>query len=139
MSSKEEIADELGSVSIFRDLSPKARKSIAEAGREVSHAAGAEVTSDGQSGVGFHLITAGSADVIVGGEVRRTLGPGEYFGEIALIDGKPRSATVRANDDGLTTFALTAWVFKPLLEENPSIAVAMLQALCERIRSLESN
>ena len=138
MSSSEEIADKLGSVSIFRELSPKVRRNIAEAGREVSHTAGTDVTTDGESGVGFHLITAGTADVLVKGEFRRTLGPGDYFGEISMIDGKPLSATVRVGADGMRTFSLTSWVFKPMLQENPTIAVSMLQALCERIRSLES-
>src|SRR3954469_14105625 len=63
---------------------------------------------------------------------------GEYFGDISMIDGLPRSATVVAGPDGLTTFALSALAFEPVVKENPDVAQALLKALTARIRSLES-
>ncbi len=72
------------------------------------------------------------------GKSRPTLTPGQGFGEISLLDGLPRSATVRAGSGGLKTFGLSAWEFIPILDENPSVARALLKVLCSRIRSIES-
>jgi len=63
---------------------------------------------------------------------------GQGFGEISLIDGEPRSATVRAGAEGLQTFALSAWEFRPLLEENPTVAVELLKTLSARLRAAEA-
>ena len=86
----------------------------------------------------IHLVTAGEAEVEVGGQPRATLRRGQGFGEISLIDGEPRSATVRAGTDGLQTFALSAWEFRPLLEENPSVAFQLLKTLSARLRAAEA-
>ena len=80
----------------------------------------------------------GSAEVEVNGVVRGPLNVGDYFGEISLVDGLPRSATVVAGPDGLSTFALSALAFEPVVKENPEVAQALLKALTARIRSLES-
>jgi CRP/FNR family transcriptional regulator, cyclic AMP receptor protein len=135
---KEDIAGMLGSVDLFKAVAPKVRKQIAGAGRVVEFEPGFEVTSDGRTGVAFHLIMEGSAEVLVGGQHRGALGPRDGFGEISLLDGLPRSATVRAGDAGMKTFALTSWEFLPILDENPSIARALLKVLCARLRSIEA-
>ena len=134
----EDIAAMLGSVDLFKGVSPKVLKRIAGAGRVVGFDPGFEVTTDGSSGVAFHLIVAGSAEVSVGGQPRGTLGARDSFGEISLLDGLPRSATVRAGGDGMKTFALTSWEFLPILDENPSIARGLLKVLCGRIRSIDA-
>ena len=71
------------------------------------------------------------------GRVVRQLHPGDYFGEISLIDGGPRSATVQA-DVPMRTLSIASWEFKPLLEEHPAIARHMLVELCRKLRGAEA-
>lgn len=100
----------------------------------MTHQQGKELTTQGREGVGFHLILEGSVDVAVNGVQAKTLGPGEYFGDISLIDGKPRSATITATSP-LTTLSLVAWDFQPLLDEEPELTKALLLKMCERLRA----
>ena len=83
------------------------------------------------------MIESGTARVTVDGADRRTLGPGDYFGEIALIDGGLRTATITATTDG-KSYGLTSWQFRPLVEENASIAWPLLEAMAKRTRELDS-
>jgi CRP-like cAMP-binding protein len=138
VAANEDLTQMLAAVDIFREVPPKMLKRIADSGKVVDFAPGHEVTTGGSHGVAFHLVTDGSAEVEVGGRPRGTLRPGQGFGEISLIDGLPRSATVRAGDGGLQTFALSAWEFRPLLEENPTVAYALLKGLCARLRAAEA-
>ncbi|HET8872431.1 MAG TPA: cyclic nucleotide-binding domain-containing protein, partial [Gaiellaceae bacterium] len=84
------------------------------------------IAVEGESAVGFFVIEDGQARVTVQGEQRRMLGPGDYFGEIALITQGARTATVTAATE-LKTFGMTFWEFRPLVEETPSIAWKLLQ------------
>ncbi len=79
----------------------------------------------------------GKAAIRHGSKTVATLGPGDYFGEISMIDGGERTATVTAETD-LSTLSLSTWDFKPLLEK-PSIAKALLLKLAARIRQLEKD
>lgn len=123
----------LSQVPIFEGLSKKELQSIAQAAKEVSHREGAVLAREGDSGVGFFLITDGTAKVSVGGRPRRRMGPGDFFGEISLLDQGPRTATVTA-ETPITTLGVTAWVFKRLIEQNPSIASKMLKVMAQRLR-----
>ena len=96
------------------------------------------MTSEGSGGAGFFVITEGNATVSVSGEVRATLGPGDYFGEIALIDEGTRSATITAATD-VTAYGLTVWEFKPFVEDHPQVAWAMLKTLAERLRAAQAH
>lgn len=127
---------QLKTVPMFADLSNRDLKAMAKKIKQVSQPKGKEVISEGESGVGFHLILEGSATVSQHGVTKRTLRPGDYFGEIALIDGKPRSAQVLAGD-GLKTLSITAWEFRPLLEESPELTRSLLLTLCQRLRQAE--
>jgi CRP/FNR family transcriptional regulator, cyclic AMP receptor protein len=133
-----DLVERLARVDLFAGFSRKSLRRLALSGREVQHRPGHEVASEGGSGAGFHLILAGHADVDVGGAPRRELGPDDYFGEISLVDGKPRSATVRAGGEGLQTFAIPVWEFRALLDEHPEVTRALLENLCARIRSVEA-
>lgn len=123
----------LRNVPLFASLQSGQVEKLARSFRERTFTAGSEVTTEGQSGVGFFVIEDGTATVSVQGEERRTLGPGDYFGELALLDDSPRSATIVANSD-LRCWGLTSWEFRPLVEQNAAIAWSMLQTLAQRLR-----
>ncbi len=83
------------------------------------------------------MIESGDAVVTVDGDERRRLGPGDYFGEVALIDGGLRTATITAVSDG-KIYGLTPWQFRPLVETNASIAWPLLEAMAKRTREIEA-
>jgi CRP-like cAMP-binding protein len=123
-------------VPLFQGLSDKDLNNLARSFSERSFQAGKELTSEGAGGVGFFVLESGEATVSIDGGERRTLGPGDYFGELALLDGGSRTATVTAKTDG-TAYGLTPWEFKPLVEANAALAWPLLQALAARIREIE--
>ena len=93
---------------------------------------GDEVAREGESGVGFFVIEDGQAKVTVHGDEVRTLGPGDYFGEVALITHGARTATVTAHTE-LKTYGMTFWDFRPLVEQTPSVAWKLLQAFAKQV------
>ena len=97
-------------------------------------AKGETVILEGSGGAAFFLIDSGEASVSSQGVDLAILGPGDYFGEIALIDGGPRMATVTAATD-LVCYGLTFWEFRPLIERNGPIGWKLLQALAKRLRA----
>ena len=131
------VADAIQKVPLFGGLSRKELERVAENLAPRTFAAGETVASEGESGVGFFVIESGSATVSQGGETIRTLGPGDYFGEVALIDKGPRSATVVADSD-LRCHGMTAWEFRPLVQTHPEIAWPMLEALAAKLREAEA-
>ena len=137
MADKKELTAQLRSVPLFAELSDKQLKAVLAAGKTVEFPEGKEVTREGEAGVGLHLILAGAADVSVGETTRDPLGPGDYFGEITLIDGKPRSATVTATAP-MSTFSIASWSFWQLLDANPEMTKVLLVELCRRLRSTEA-
>jgi CRP/FNR family cyclic AMP-dependent transcriptional regulator len=126
----------LKQVPLFSELSNRDLKQLTEAMNERTFAAGREVTTEGETGLGFFVIADGTATVTVDGEQRRRLGKGEYFGEMALIDGGRRSAQVTAESD-LTCYGMTAWNFRPFVRDHPDLVWALLQALVARLREVE--
>jgi len=102
--------------------------------KERTFSSGETVTAEGSSGVGFFLIESGNAKVTIGGEDRRRLGPGDYFGEVALLNESARTATITAESD-LKCYGLTSWEFRPLVETQPSIAWKLLQAMSKTYQS----
>jgi CRP-like cAMP-binding protein len=122
----------LQSVPLFSGLDPRELETIARTVHERTFAAGDKVASEGEGGVGFFVISEGQAKVEVGGTEVRTLGPGDHFGEIALITEGVRTATVKAESE-LKCYGLTPWEFRPLVQTNASIAWKILQALAKQV------
>jgi hypothetical protein len=123
-------------VQLFADMDRRQAEQIARLLKVRPFAKGETVIVEGSGGAAFFLIDSGEAAVSCKGAAVGTLGPGDYFGEIALIDGGARSATVTATTD-LVCYGLTFWEFRPLIEKNSGIAWKLLQALAKRLRAVE--
>jgi CRP-like cAMP-binding protein len=130
-------AESLQQVPLFSQLSNRDLKKLAGAMHERTFPTGHEVTTEGENGLGFFVVADGTATVSVDGEARRTLGAGDYFGEMALIDGGVRSARVSADTD-LTCYGMTAWNFRPFLRDHPDLVWALLRTLVQRLREAEA-
>ena len=123
-------------VQLFADMDRRQAEQIARLLKERRFAKGETVIMEGSGGAAFFLIDSGEAAVSKKGVPQGTLGPGEYFGEIALIDGGARLATVTATTD-LVCYGLTFWEFRPLIERNGTIGWKLLQALAKRLRAAD--
>jgi CRP/FNR family cyclic AMP-dependent transcriptional regulator len=130
----QQAADLLQRVPIFSDLDRKELERIAASMKQRTFEAGDNVTQEGTGGVGFFVIEEGEARVTIGGEERRRLGPGDYFGEVALLNESARTATIVAETD-LRCYGLTSWEFRPLVETHGSIAWKLLQAMSKTYQS----
>jgi CRP/FNR family transcriptional regulator len=133
VATKQEKLDLLGAVPLFSDLSKKDLNKVLDVTKDAVHHAGQEVVTEGHGGVGFHLIVDGKAKVVRGGRTVATLGPGEFFGELALVDDAPRSASVVADTD-LETLVISKWEFRPQLKNHPEMAWKLIEHLVTRVR-----
>ncbi len=125
-------------VPLFAELDPGELEQIARLFKERRFAKGETVVMEGSGGAAFFLISSGEATASVGGAERPTLQPGDYFGEIALIDEGRRSATITATSD-LLCYGLTFWEFRPLVEGNGIIAWKLLQSLAKKLRAAQAD
>ena len=123
----------LKKVPLFAGLDDRELEQIAASMKERRFSAGATVTEEGAGGAGFFIVEEGSADVSVDGQARGAIGPGDYFGEIALLTGSDRTATITASSD-MVCWGMTAWDFRPLVESNSTIAWKLLTAMAEKLR-----
>jgi len=130
-------AASLQRVGLFADMDRRQAEQIARLLKVRPFKKGETIIMEGSGGAAFFLIDSGEATVTCKGVQVATLGPGDYFGELALIDGGPRSATVTAATD-LVCYGLTFWEFRPLIERNGTIAWKLLQALAKRLRVADS-
>lgn len=129
--------DLLRKVSLFSDLDDKDLESLAEEFNERRFPAGQKVALEGEGGLVFFVVESGEATVEVHGEEVGRLGPGAAFGEIALIDRRPRTATVTAATD-LHAYTLPVFVFRPFVEARPGVAWKLLEAMADRLAAAES-
>jgi len=120
-------------VELFTGMDRRQTEQIARLLKERRFAKGETVIMEGSGGAAFFIIKSGTAIVTSRGSELAALGPGECFGELALIDGGPRSATVTATTD-LVCYGLTFWEFRPLVEKNGTIGWKLLQVLAKRLR-----
>jgi CRP/FNR family cyclic AMP-dependent transcriptional regulator len=122
----------LDGVPIFSGLSRREREQIADSMKGRTLDSGETIAVEGESGVGFFVIQSGTARVTIGGEERRTLGPGDSFGEVALITKSVRSATVTA-ETPVRCWGITSWEFRPLVQGNATVAWAIAESLAKML------
>ena len=129
-------------VPMFQELDDHTLREISNAAVEQRWDAGQEIVREGDSGVGMFIIRSGKVEIVQehGGhpEKVRDLGPGDVFGEMALLDEFPRSATVRAVEP-TTCLGITRWHFRGILESHPQIALKLLPVLTKRLRAAEQH
>lgn len=126
------------SAKLFKDLPEAELKSIERQLKIVKHPAGHEIVLRGSQGVGFMIITEGTVTVSTVQGKSRKLGPGDSFGEMALLDQDGRSANVKADTD-VTLATIPEWNFKSFLQEHPTVAYRLLQVLSQRVRQAEGD
>jgi CRP-like cAMP-binding protein len=121
-------AESLKGIPVFASLSDGELELLVPVFTEHAFPTGHVIAREGTPGFGFFVIESGTATVTVRGEERATIGPGDHFGEIALLDPGPRSATVTASSD-MKAHMLSAMEFRPLVHEHPALAWSMLQSV----------
>jgi CRP/FNR family cyclic AMP-dependent transcriptional regulator len=120
-------------VPLFADLAKHEIQQIARLFKERRFAQGETVVQEGSGGAAFFVIESGEAAIFIGGKRHSTLKPGDYFGEIALLDEGTRMATITATSD-LLCYGVTYWDFRPLVEANGAIGWKLLQGMARMLR-----
>ncbi|HSG13890.1 MAG TPA: cyclic nucleotide-binding domain-containing protein [Gaiellaceae bacterium] len=129
--------DLLRNVRLFSGLDEKDLKSLADEFSERRFSTGDKVAIEGESGLMFFVVEEGDLSVDVHGEEVSTVGAGGSFGEIALIDRRPRTATVTALND-VTAYGLPVFVFRPFVEARPQVAWKLLEAMADLLVQTQS-
>ena len=132
-----EIIDLLMNTPIFSDTSEKSLESMIKSAVIKTVSAGDKVVQEGQGGVGFYLILDGKAAVIKEGEKLAELESGNFFGELGVIDGQPRTADVVAITE-TTCWILSQWAMKSVIANHPEVALSMLEELVRRLRATDA-
>ena len=125
----------LGTVGLFSGLGPDELAAIAQRAVEVDFGADRTIVRQGEVGTGFFLIATGLARVVRDGETVAELGPGDFFGELSLLDGEPRIAAV-VSQTPTACLAIASWDFEALLEERPRLAILILKGVARRLREV---
>ncbi|MGQ0548631.1 MAG: Crp/Fnr family transcriptional regulator [Armatimonadota bacterium] len=126
--------DLLHKAAIFSGVPDRTLGTIADQAEVIDFPAGHYIVRQGQVGTGFYLLASGRASVTRGGETLARLGPGDFFGELSVIDQMPRTAHV-VTEEPTTCLALASWNFMKLLEEHPKIALSVLREVARRLRA----
>jgi CRP/FNR family transcriptional regulator, cyclic AMP receptor protein len=133
-----EVVAALGQVGLFQGLPRKTLQFLADMSREHTFAAGDEIVVQGERSGRFYLIMDGGAEVQVNGVTINVLGPGQHFGEYAVIDEEPRTATVRATTP-VRAYSLSPTTLRSLLKEDAELTYRLLRNACQRVRTLQTN
>jgi CRP-like cAMP-binding protein len=131
-----DLVESLSHVPLFAGVDRGKLEKLAAQMAERSFSEGESATEEGKGGTAFWIIESGEATVVVKGEIVRTLGPGDYFGEISLLDDGVRSASVTAVTD-MRCHGMAPWEFRAFVDQNPEAAWAMMRALATRLRESE--
>ena len=130
-------AELIRGVPLFADLDDKTVARLAPEFIERHFDEGAAIATEGVDGLNFFIVASGEAKVTVRGDAVGTLGPGNSFGEVALVDKSARSATVTASTP-MVAYAFPIWSFRPFVEQRPELAWKLLETLAERLRAAQS-
>ncbi|WP_461412583.1 Crp/Fnr family transcriptional regulator [Gemmatimonas sp.] len=139
--SLDRITDFLSTVPLFRELDRSAVRGFAELTREQKFAKGAMIVSEGDAGDALYVVRSGEVKVVLSGEdgrevILHVLGVGEHFGELALIDGRPRSAHV-VSTQASSLLVLRRADFRRQVEQNPQVAWGLMVELSRRLRQAD--
>ena len=131
-----ELEQQLGTVPLLAGLDPRTRRRLAETGKRRTYGPDEEIVREGSTGTALYIVLSGTARVVRGGETLGQVRAGDFFGELALIEEHPRSASVIAATE-TECLLFPAWEFTALLEEHPAIAVPIMRALITRLHRRE--
>ena len=131
-----ELAQQLATVPLLANLNERVRRRLAETGKRRTYEPGDTVVKEGSTGTALYIVLRGRARVEQGGTTLASLVPGDFFGELALIEEHPRSASVIAEEE-TECLLFPAWEFTALLDEHPEIAVPIMRELIRRLHRRE--
>ena len=131
-----ELEQQLASVPLLAGLETRVRRRLAEIGKRRTYAADEAIVREGSTGTALYVVLKGRGRVERNGEIIGQVATGDFFGELALIEEHPRSATVVAAEE-TDCLLFPAWEFTALLEEHPEIAVPIMRALIARLHRRE--
>jgi CRP/FNR family cyclic AMP-dependent transcriptional regulator len=132
---RDQIAEQLGRTRLFAGVDDAGRQRIADRMTEVDLPADRVIARQGEIGTGFFIVVSGAVRVVRDGETIAELGPGQFFGELSVIDRQPRVAQVISSGP-TSCLALASWDFEAVIAEQPSVALAILRELAGRLREL---
>jgi CRP/FNR family cyclic AMP-dependent transcriptional regulator len=125
----------LREVALFHGVSDEGLGAVADKSTEIEFEAGRTIVRQGEVGTGFFLIASGKARVVRDGRTIAELGPGQFFGELSLLDQQPRIANVIA-ETPVDCLALASWDFEAILSAQPGVALAILRGVARRLRAV---
>lgn len=123
----------LARVPLFASCTSEEIEAIAQSVQEQSFEPGQIIVTQGTPGQAFYMVLSGRVEILRDARSLGAFGPGDFFGEMSLLDSAPRSATIRAIEP-TKCIMLASWDFKSLLEKTPSIAIRLLEVLSRRLR-----
>jgi CRP/FNR family cyclic AMP-dependent transcriptional regulator len=123
----------LSRTQLFAGVDPEGLSRIADRVRELDVPVDRVIARQGEIGTGFFVIAEGMVRVVRDGDLLAELGPGDFFGELSVLDGKPRNAQV-VSTEPTVCLALATWDFEAVVAEQPSVALAILRELAGRLR-----
>ena len=127
----------LESVPLFRDCSAEVLDRLAGSTAEFQFAADAPIVQQGQVGNGLYIVVSGGVSIVAGSDQLARLGPGDFFGELSVIDQQPRAASAYAVSETVC-LALASWDLMAVLEQDPHVSINLLKGLAARLRAADA-